>query len=97
MENKVNKCHERASRLPHDDSGNLHFEELLDKGISVSIHQKNIQTLPTEIFKVKQVISPEIILDLLQFVKKPYKSRNNSMLQRKKDKIVYFALNLYHF
>ena len=75
----------------------LHFEELLDKGISVSIHQKNIQTLPTEVFKVKQVISPEIILDLLQFVKKPYKSRNNSMLQRKKDKIVYFALNLYHF
>ena len=32
MENIVNKIHERALRLVHDDSRNLPFEELLVKG-----------------------------------------------------------------
>ena len=60
MENRDNKCHERALRLVYDDSRNLHLEELLVKGNSVSIHQKNLQTLVTEIFKAKQGISKEI-------------------------------------
>ena len=37
------------------------------------------------------MISPEIISDLLQFLKKPYNFRNNNMLQREKDKAVYFG------
>ena len=37
MENRVSK---RALRLLYDDSRNLHFEELLVKGNSVSIHKK---------------------------------------------------------
>ena len=43
------------------------------------------------ILKAKQGISPEIISDLLQFVKKPYNFRNNNMLQREKDKAIYFG------
>ena len=40
MENRVNKIHDRALRLVYDDSRNLLFEELLVKGINVSLHQK---------------------------------------------------------
>ena len=90
MKNR-DKCHERSVRRVYDDSRNLHFWELLVKGNSVSIHQKNLQDFVIEIFKAKQGISPEIISDLLQFVKKPYNFRNNNMLQRKKDKVVYFG------
>ena len=61
------------------------------KGNSVNIHQRNLQTLVTEIIKAKQGISPEIISDLLQFVKKPNNVRNNNMPQRKKEKTFYFA------
>ena len=39
MENRDNKCHERALRLVYD-SRDLHFWELLVKSNSVSIHQK---------------------------------------------------------
>ena len=53
MENRDNKCYERALRLVHD----LHFWELLVKGNSISIHKKNLQTLVKETFKTKQGIS----------------------------------------
>ena len=39
-ENRVNKIHERALKLVHDDSPYLSFDELLIKDKSVSIHQK---------------------------------------------------------
>ena len=43
--NRVNKTHERASRLAYDDFRNLRLEEiLLVKGNSVSIHQQNLRT-----------------------------------------------------
>ena len=42
MENRVSKIHERALRLLYDGSRNLPFEELLVKGISVSI-QKSLK------------------------------------------------------
>ena len=40
--NSVNKIHERASRLVYDDSPYLSSDELLIKGKSVSIHQRNL-------------------------------------------------------
>ena len=38
MENRDNKCHERALRQVYDDFQDLHFWELLVKGNSLSIH-----------------------------------------------------------
>ena len=40
------------------------YEELLIKGGTVSIHHRNIQALATEMFKVKNEMSPEIICDI---------------------------------
>ena len=82
--------------IVYDDSQNLHFKELLVKCNSVCTHQKNLQTLAKEIFKAKQGIYLEITSNVLQFIKKPYNFRNNDMLQRKKDKTVYFGLNVSH-
>ena len=38
MENRDNKCHERALRQVYDAFQDLHFWELLVKGNSLSIH-----------------------------------------------------------
>ena len=46
-ENRVNKIDERGSRLVYDDNPYLSFDELLIKGKSVSIHQRNLQFLAT--------------------------------------------------
>ena len=49
--NRVNEIHERALRLVYDDSPYLSFDELLIKDKSVSIHQRNLHLLTTEILR----------------------------------------------
>ena len=67
MEHRVNKIHERALRLIHPSNSKLAFKELLEKNKTVSIHQKNLQILATEIVKAKLDISPEILKELFSF------------------------------
>ena len=54
LNNKINRMYERALRL------NLSFSELLNLDNSVTVHQKNLQALVTEIYRVKNGIAPEI-------------------------------------
>ena len=55
---------ERCLRLIYK-SKQSSYEELLIKDGTVSIHHRNIQTLATEMFKVKnEKMSPEIICDI---------------------------------
>ena len=70
-ENRVSKIHERALRLVYDDSPYLSFDELLIKDKSVSIHQKNLQFLATEIVKVKNGMPTGLTKDIFHFVNKP--------------------------
>ena len=58
--NKINKIHERALRIIHKDSTS-NFEELLVKINSVSVHQRNLQLLLTEIYKTRTVIKLESV------------------------------------
>ena len=51
VNNKINRIHERTLRLV--DQNNLNFSELLDLDNSVTVHQRNLQVLVTEIYKVK--------------------------------------------
>ena len=57
---KINKLHERALRITYKDEKST-FSELLEEDKSVTIHERNIQTFPTLMYKVKNIISPPII------------------------------------
>ena len=57
LNNKINKLHERALRLVYKND-DLNFQELLDLDNSVTIHQKNLQRLAIEMYKVKNNIAP---------------------------------------
>ena len=57
LNNKINRLHERALRIVYKND-NLTFQELLDMDNSITIHQKNLQRLATEMYKVKNNISP---------------------------------------
>ena len=58
--NRINKIHERALRLVYKDYTSS-FDDLLAKDNSFKIHQKNLQKLAIEIFKVKKRIAPAIM------------------------------------
>ena len=88
---RVNKIHERVLRLVYDGNLYLGFGELLTKDKSVSIHQRNLQSLTTEMFQAKNGVSTGLTEDIFQFVSKPYDLRDKSMLFRKRNRTVFYG------
>ena len=68
LNNKSNSIHCRAFRMVYLDDRSS-FEELLEKDKSVTIHQRNIQLLAIELFKVVTKQGPDIMRDLFTFNK----------------------------
>ena len=60
----------------------LRFKELLKKSKTVSIPQRNLQNLATEICKAKNKITPEIVNLLFEFTYKNITLGNASLLKR---------------
>ena len=57
VNNKINKLHERALRLVYKNVDSS-FQELLNIDNSKTVHQKNLQRLAIEMYKVKNNIAP---------------------------------------
>ena len=63
LNNKINKLHERTLRLVYKNE-NLTFQDLLELGNSVTLHQKKLQKLATEMYKAKNNLPPRPMQDL---------------------------------
>ena len=63
---------------------NTSFQELLTEDNSLNIHDRNLQKLVTEIFKVKNGLSPELMNDVFEFIEKPYSLRTTSHFRSRK-------------
>ena len=74
VNNRINKIHERTLRLVYQDNKST-FEELLMKNKSFTIHDRNLQVLATEIYKVINNISPAITNSIFQIKKTLYNLR----------------------
>ena len=57
------------------------FDELLEKDISCKIHDRNLQNLVTETFKVKMNLAPEIMKEVFKIAEFPYALRNELKLE----------------
>ena len=60
LKKKISKVHERALRIVYGEH-KTKFSELFNIDKSVTIHQRNLQYLLIEIYKVKKGISPTIM------------------------------------
>ena len=60
---RINKLHERALRLVYKEK-NLTFEQLLEKDNAFTIHERNLQKLAIEMYKVKNDLCPKTMKDL---------------------------------
>ena len=74
LNNRINRLHERALRLVYKDSIST-FDELLLKDNSFTIHHRNLQKLVTEIFKVKNNLSPPFMKEVFSDSINPYNLR----------------------
>jgi len=76
--NKINRLHERCLRIIYSDKQSS-FETLLEKDGSVSIHNRNLQILATEMYKIRHNLSSSLISDLFeQRPEQHYNLRNNT-------------------
>ena len=63
VNSKINHIHERALRIAYQDFTSS-FAELLINDNSVSIHQRNLQLLVTEIYRTKMNINPSFMKEI---------------------------------
>ena len=69
---KINRLNERCLRIIYCDKKSS-FEELLEKDSSVSIHERGIQILATEMYKIcKGMFPPQITQLFAQRNEHPY-------------------------
>ena len=91
INNKINRTHERALRLVYQN--NLSVSELHDLDNSVTVHQKNLQVLVTEIYNVKNGIAPEIMKDIFELKNLSYNLRSAcNQFRRENIKTVHYGL-----
>ena len=77
----INRLHERALRVAYKDFDSS-FEEVLRRDSSTTLHQRNLQKLMTEIFKVKTRKAPELMKDDFELADVLYNLRNQSKCSR---------------
>ena len=76
LNERINHIHERALRIVYKDF-NSSFQELLIKDNSSNIHHRNLQKLVTEIFKIKNGLSPELMNDVFDVYRRLIRRLND--------------------
>ena len=77
LNQRINRIHERALRIVYKDNVSS-FSELLIKDESFTIHERNIQTLAIELYKVAYGLSPKLMNQVLPLnVQSKYPGEND--------------------
>ena len=89
VNSQVNKLHVRTFRIVYQDYTSS-FTELLEKDNSTTIHNTNIQLLATELFEVKNGLSPPCMNDIFVEIAQHYDDlKGNTEFKRSNVKTVY--------
>ena len=78
---KTNRLHERYLRTIYNDKQSS-FYELLEKDGSVLIHERNLQVLATEMYKISNGLLTPLMKDIFPVNKNPDNLRQNSQFSR---------------
>ena len=60
---KIDKIQERALRVAYQDYESS-FEVLMEKDRSITVHQRNLQNLMTEMYKTKNGLNPAFMIEI---------------------------------
>ena len=91
INNKINCLHERALRIVYFEFKSS-FECLLMKDNSFSIHERNIQSLATEIYKFLKGLSPSFLNNVFhENISNSYDLRNHKELYSRHPKTVKYG------
>ena len=95
LNNRINSIHERSLRLVYDDKVSS-CEELLIKDNSFTIHERNVQTLAIELYKVVNGLSPEIMKHVFPLKESIRYPSENILITRNVNSVKYGTGTLAH-
>ena len=75
INHEINKHHEMALRIVYNDHLSW-FEELFSNDKSVTVDQRNLQILTTEMYKILNELSPDIMQDIFETKSNYYNTCN---------------------
>ena len=91
INNKINKLHERALRVVYKDD-DLTFEQLLHRDSSMTIHERNLQKLAIQMYKVKNQLCPLPVQQLFKKHENEYNLRNQGFWELPKVRTTYYGI-----
>ena len=74
LNNRINRIHEQALRIVSRDKTS-NFTELLQKDNAVTVHQRNLQIIATEVYIVKMGLAPQLVKRLFPLSTHAYNLR----------------------
>ena len=89
--NLINKVHERSLRIVSGDNHSS-FKSLLSKYKEIAIHQRNLQVLMTETYKIINGITPPIMEKIFVFRENAPNVRNFHEISNEKRKTVKYGI-----
>ena len=93
LNNKISILHERCLRIVQTDNTSS-FEELLETNHFVSVQYRDIQVLATELYKIVNGLSPEIMKEICLFNENTtFNTRNKRKFHLSATKSVTLAFN----
>ena len=92
---EVEKIHYKALNIVYNS--NECYEELLIQNNEVSIHQKQLRTLTTEIHKSLTDVNPDFMKNYFSIKEIPYSLINGSALKIPSARSTYYGINSIHF
>ena len=90
--NLINKVHERSLRLNTNDE-NSSFETLLQNINDITVHQRNLQILMTEVYKIIKGEAPAIMKNLFIFRENIHNIRNFQIIANETKNTVTYGLD----
>ena len=91
--NLINKIHERSLRISYKDQ-KTSYHNLLETHNELTIHQRNLQVLMTEIYKIVNGVAPPIMNSLFEFRSNEYNIRNFEVLSTDFRRTVNYGIEL---
>ena len=88
--NLINRIHERSIRIVSSDNES-NFENLLEKNKEITIHQRNLQILMIEVFKIINGYAPPIMDNFFIFRENTHNLRNFQIILNENKKTVRYG------
>ena len=92
---KMQKIHHKTLKVIYQS--NKTYEELLELSETVSIHQRHLRFLVTEVYKSTSYLNPKFMCSFFTHKETPYNLRKGQVLSLPPARSTYYGTNSVHF